>query len=56
LRTTAVRAASSCSVPGWEWLLACCDPDRLRAGDELDRPGVWSIPFFETDRATGKIS
>jgi len=39
-----------------EWLLACCDPDRLRAGDELDRPGVWSIPFFETDRATGKIS
>lgn len=44
--------------PSLQWLLACCDPDKLRAGYELDHRAVWSISFrdtrvlvFETDRA-----
>lgn len=44
--------------PSLQWILACCDPDKLRAGYELDQRAVWSIPFhdtrvlvFETDRA-----
>ncbi|HEY8375056.1 MAG TPA: hypothetical protein VIK91_01150 [Nannocystis sp.] len=43
--------------PFLQWLLACCDPDKLRAGYELDQRAVWAIPYrdtrvlvFETDR------
>lgn len=43
--------------PFLQWILACCDLDKLRAGYELDQRAVWSIPFrdarvlvFETDR------
>ena len=34
--------------PDLQWLLACCDPDKLRAGYEHDQRAVWSIPFRDT--------